>query len=69
MQICYLLLNRNAPLFMLILINLLLKDKIKKGLKGYFTNKIVIIITHSKQFILDTGSIYRLIDGNLLPES
>ena len=54
---------------MLILINLLLKDKIKKGLEGYFTNKIVIIITHSKQFILDTGSIYRLIDGNLLPES
>ncbi len=45
------------------------EDKIKKGLKGYFTDKIVIIITHSKQFILDTGSIYRLIDGNLLPES
>lgn len=44
-------------------------DKIKKGLKGYFTNKIVIIITHSKQFILDPNSIYRLINGNLLPES
>lgn len=45
------------------------EDKIKKGLKGYFANKIVIIITHSRQFILDPNSIYRLINGNLLPES
>ena len=47
-------------------LDMITEKRVKENLKKYFRNKIVIIITHSPQFIIEESNVYSLENGKLL---